>query len=461
MVGAVRWRGFAIDLDRIKKQREEARLKSKKAPIDPGAVKRWFREVLDDDEYKVIELRGTKDVVLEELGGKLDEETQKYTDYWETETGDEHPVAKRARAVRDARAAKKEEELYDKLIQAGRFHASFVVIGTLSTRMSGSDGLNPQGIISSKYVRSCFTLADGELPQLDGGDFVSFEVCISAAVYKDKGLENDLKSGKKIHALLAESIYPDVDYDTIMRSKGAKSGIDYYTQGKRAVFGLNYGGNAQTLVNKLGVSQEAADQTFQNFYKKYPGVEKNREQIIKSFCSMLQPGGIGTKVIWNEPKDYIESLLGFRRYFTLENQICKALYDLANDPPEEWQKVRVKVVRRDREQTATGACRSALLGAAFALQGNNMRAAANHVIQSTGAGITKEVERTIWDIQPHGVHPWLVAPMNIHDEIMTALNPEISEKVSKVIKDKVAEYKPTIPLIEIDWGRNLKSWAQK
>ena len=74
--------------------------------------------------------------------------------------------------------------------------------------MAGTDGLNAQGIINSKYVRSCFTLQDPGT-QLDGGDFESFEVCISAAVYKDKGLEDDLKSGKKIHALLAEALFPD------------------------------------------------------------------------------------------------------------------------------------------------------------------------------------------------------------------------------------------------------------
>lgn len=460
MVGAVRWRGYAVDLEKVKVQRSDALVRAAKAPIAPTAVKRWLGEVMDEDEIKILDIRGTKDVVLEEIGGKFDEETQKFTDYWEDEEGNPHKAAERARAVRDARKAKKEVELYDKLIQAGRFHASFVVIGTLSTRMSGADGLNPQGIISSEYVRSCFTLADLGM-QLDGGDFWSFEVVISCAVYKDKGLEDDLKSGKKIHALLAQSIYPDLDYDTVMRSKGAKSGIDYYTQGKRAVFGLNYGGDANTLVNRLGVTKEAAEQTFDRFYKRYPGVEKARKQVIDWFCSMRQPGGIGSKVIWHEPREYIESLLGFRRYFTLENQICKALYDLANDPPDEWKQVRIKVVRRDREQTASGACRSALFGAAFGLQGNNMRAAANHVIQSTGAGITKAVERRVWDLQPAGVAPWLVAPMNVHDEIMVAADPKISSQVTQTVKEEVSRYVDIIPLIKIEWEEDLQSWAEK
>jgi intein/homing endonuclease len=815
MVGAVRWRGFNVDLERIKQQRAEALKESKKAPKAPNAVKRWMREVMDSDEFLVLETdKGTSDVVLQSLTGTKDEKNGEngliitWVDGWEDDEGNPHPAAIRARAIREARAATKEVELYDKLLTAKRFHASFIVIGTLSTRMSGSDGLNPQGIISSKFVRSCFTLKDSELNQLDGGDFVSFEVCISAAVYKDKGLEEDLKSGKKIHALLAQAIFPEVTYDQVMASKGAKSGRDYYTDGKRAVFGLNYGGDANTLVNRLGVSEEVAEDTFKRFYKRYPGVERARKQIIEWFCvvgdtwtlttngpeqiknltgrctlivndarvqiegfmytgykdifeietvnghrvrtteehpflvnyfsdlsrgntglniwtqvkdlkpglsinliehrnlnwsgvgtygegwllgwlvgdgsiskrnrrrlifnlpdafllnkavsfltdyeikeikdsgiffivskeldtlaerfglyhgkiidsviekasseflegfccaffdadgsaredvrqitlsqsnltrlqvvqrillrfginssikkikeagkytiqgrsvncktsyrlslysanvsefyrrigfsvgykrdavelsiescdpkkmrreyftskiksitycgkdhvynttvpeiqcfeangflthncSMRQPRGIGTAVEWHEPRDYVESLLGFRRYFTLENQICKALYDLANSPPKEWTQVRVKVVRRDREQSASGAVRSALFGAAFGLQGNNMRAAANHIIQSTGAGITKAVERKIWDLQPSGVSPWKVAPINIHDEILVALDSEISETVEKVVKEEVEKYRPLIPLIEIDWNRNMNNWGEK
>lgn len=500
MVGAVRWRGFAVDLERMKKQRLEALERSKKAPTAPSAVKRWLYQVMDDDEQLILESRGTGDVILEEIGGEANEEfcphcrsecekcdsgcndckgsgcdkcddgkITVYTDYWEDEEGNEHKAVARARAIREARGAGKEVELYDKIIQAGRFHASFKVIGTLSTRMAGADGLNPQGIKSSKYVRECFILAlkeaiqeeRGQFEQLDGGDFKSFEVCISAAVYKDKGLEDDIRSGKAIHALMAQAIFPEQDYDSILASKGSKTGKDFYTDGKRAVFGLNYGGDENTLVNRLGVSEDVAKSAFERFEKRYPGVKAARQRIIDMFCSMRQPGGIGSRVEWHEPADYIESLLGFRRYFTLENQICKALFDLAHSPPREWKQIRVKVVRRDRQQTAGGACQSALYGAAFGLQGSNMRAAANHIIQSTGAGVTKRLQRRIWDHQPYGVHVFLVAPLNIHDEVMTVDSPEVSDAVTKTVFDTVEEYRPLIPLIDIDWGQKLKSWASK
>ena len=140
---------------------------------------------------------------------------------------------------------------------------------------------------------------------------------------------------------------------------------------------------------------------------------------------MRQPAGVGSAVIWQEPAEYVESFLKFRRYFTLENTIAKALFDLARKPPAAWRKTDIKVMRRPgRIQTAGGAISSALYGAAFGIQAANMRAAANHEIQSPGGQITKAVQRRIWDLQPAGVHDLLVSPMNIHDEIMCVTHHE-------------------------------------
>ena len=66
-----------------------------------------------------------------------------------------HPAARRSKEVLAVKFAAKAIELYEKLLLAGKFHASFVVIGTLSSRMAGADGLNPQGIKHGKDVHAC------------------------------------------------------------------------------------------------------------------------------------------------------------------------------------------------------------------------------------------------------------------------------------------------------------------
>lgn len=337
--------------------------------------------------------------------------------------------------------------------------------------------------------------------ELCGGDFDSFEVTLADAVYNDPELRKALitrvdcnkcncsgevrkcehkdckgctqcvlvecdncegcgKATKKIHGLFGTALFPGKTYEEILASEGSKE-LDMYTLAKSGVFAMIYGGNAETLHRNLGIAIDVAEAAYITWGKMFPGIEKARQRIIKQFCSMLQPGGIGTQVIWSDPDDYCETFLGFRRYFTLENKICKELFRLAQAPPKEWKACPVKVVRRDRIQTAGGAVSSALYGAAFSLQQTNMRAAANHEIQSPGGQITKTVQRRIWDLQPAGVHPLYVAPMNIHDEIECVTHPEYVDAVAEVVRESVERFRPAVALIGMTWNKSMLNWAYK
>lgn len=222
-----------------------------------------------------------------------------------------------------------------------------------------------------------------------------------------------------------------------------------------------FGGEAYTLQHRVGISEAAANKAYQSWITEHKVWGQERKKYFDMFCSMRQPGGIGTKVIWNEANDYIESMFGFRRYFTVENRICRTLFQLANDPPKHWKDMRVRLVRRDRVQTASGATQSALFAAAFAVQSANMRAAANHVIQSPEASFVKDLQRRIWDLQPSGITQWLVQPINIHDELMVASQPQMPVKVRKIVEDFIIEMKKYIPLLEIDWSDRITTWAEK
>jgi hypothetical protein len=371
-----------------------------------------------------------------------------------------HRSAERAEEILDARQSAYEADLYDKFILAGRFHASFIVIGTLSSRMAGTDGLNAQGVKKTHEVRSCFPLAwDGT--DLCGGDFSGFEVTLAEACYCDPDLRKDLQTGKKIHALFGVHVFPDMTYEEILATEGTKD--DRYTRCKQAVFAMFYGGEGFTLKDRLGVDIETANAAYDAFCKRYKQVGVARRKVFEMFCSMRQDGGIGSRITWSEPSDFIESMFGFRRYFTLENTICRALFDLASKPPKPWQELKIRVQRRDRTQSASGTVQSALYAAAFGMQASNMRAAANHVIQSAGAQITKLVQRRIWDVQPPGVGEWLVQSMNIHDEIMTVTksDPVVIDKVAQIVDEAVESIRPKVPLIKMCWSKKLNSWADK
>ena len=477
MVGAVRWRGFALDIPALIELRKiavgkEEKTREKFNYNSVATVRKYLEQVLGDAEKSVLSVNGkitTKGIILEEIAEWRESVVCQDCKGMGCENCDEgmkpgpnlHPAAERAAEIIKARKAKKEIEVYDKLLLAGRFHTDFTVIGTRSSRMAGAGGLNPQGIKKSVYVRRCFPLA---FPNtiLCGGDFSGFEICLADAAYKDPLLRMDLLSGKKIHALFGDYLFPHKTYEEILKSDGASNFYeDYYGRSKNGVFALLYGGEAYTLSTRVGIPEETAENAYRRWCAKYIVWGQERKRIFDLFCSMRQPGGIGTKVEWNEPSEYIESLFGFRRYFTLENQIVKALFNLANEPPKEWLKMTIKITRRDREQTASGALRSALFASAFAQQAANMRAAANHVIQSSGAEITKRVQRNIWDLQPGGINHWRVQPLNVHDEIMCPTHPDFVNQV-KVIVDKTVEtFRDMVPLIKMEWKNRLSSWADK
>lgn len=466
MVAAVRWRGLKVDTERLKDMRRISIVEAQAAPRDHHAVKRWIWPLLTKEQQQVTE-NSTDKVTMEEIASWQDEcECLGLGDIPDKDctacmgTGLlETELTKRAKAVVKARTCEKEVELYDKLIQAGRFHASFKVIGALSGRMSGADGLNPQGIKKTKEVRKCFPLAwDGY--QLCGGDFDSFEVGIAVAVYNDPKLTEDLQSGKKIHAIFGTVLFPGTTYDEILESAGTE--FDMYSKGKQAIFSSMYGGTEYSLINKLGIKEDVAKDAMENWAKMYKGVAIAQKRIHDGFKSMRQPEMKG-KVYWHEPADFMPTLLGFKRYYTLENMICKALFDLGNDPPASWKHFKSKVTRRsDRgDQTQNGAARSALFGAAFGLQSSNVRSAGNHEIQGTGAGITKEVQRKLWDIQPAGVNDWIIMPINIHDEILAPVKKGYEAQVKEVIDSAVESFRPIVPLIGMEWKTTMNTWADK
>jgi hypothetical protein len=445
MIAAMRWKGYSVDIEKIKKLRLKALDLSERAPKAPEYVKKYIWPDLSETERLVI--NSTKKVVLEEIAK------------WTNEDGTPHKAAIKSQEVLDARMAAKEVELYDKLLVAGRLHASFKVIGALSGRMSGADDLNAQGIKNTTEVRSCFSLAP-EGMTLSGGDFESFEVAIGVAYYDDPGLYAELAKGKKIHALFGEELFPEETYESILATKGTED--DKYKKAKSALFAMGmYGGTGHTVKERLGIDEKIGDAAKERWAKRFPGIGKRQQEINNLLCTMRQPGGIGSVVEWHEPTDCVKSMLGFPRYFTLENSICKALFQLGGNPPKQWLQYKIKVVRRDREQTASGAARSACFAAAFAIQSANLRAANNHVIQSTGAEITKHIQRIVCDMQPTGIHPWVVMPMNVHDELMVPVIPEKVDELEAVIQKAVTEFKPIIPLIAIDWTRNLQNWSEK
>ena len=356
-------------------------------------------------------------------------------------------------AVAVARSKDKEADQCRKLIKAGRFYPQFRVLGALSGRMSGGGGLNPQGISTRKKgskIRDGFTMASGVLSELSGGDFASFQVAISAAVWDDKALTEALRGGKKFHGLFGASIY-DMAYDDV------KNDDEKYGRAKSGVFLTMFGGQAAKLAETMGITLERAEGGLADLRGRFPGIGRAEDELALRFCAMSQAVD-GGPVVWREPDEFVESVYGVRRYYTLENSIQRALFDLAEKLPP-WLDGKDPVERRvGRKQKSGGALRSALYGAAFGLQGRTLRTAQNHRIQSPEASIAKSLQRQLWDeFQPAGVHPWRLSLLPVHDELVVAHVPGLP--LAGAVDRLVETFKGRVPLIAMDWVSGLTSWG--
>ena len=188
-----------------------------------------------------------------------------------------------------------------------------------------------------------------------------------------------------------------------------------------------------------------------------------RKALAAKFSAISQPGGRGTEVFYNKPEMYIDSMFGFRRDFSIEFELLKILFDFAQVIPEEWKKVPGTSARYGNQEKAYWRHVSAgLFGAAAnSIQGSVIRAALNHVIQSTGNHMTVGLQCDVWDIQPVGIEPFMLTLMSIHDELCVVSEKEHVDKVRQVVYTCINEQRKAIPLLSMEWMTHATSWASK
>ncbi len=450
LVGNAYWCGYTVDLPLIKKLYGMALLKE----IE------YSKEIQYNSHSKVLAwLKESASPILVKLITATNKETLEFLRKEEGEIG------RRADLVYKARRNNLELGLLSKLLKAKRFHVSFKVVGTKSNRMAGGSlegkgkTINPQGIKKESSIRECFTFKEkGQV--LCGGDFSGFEISIMEAVYGDPNLRRDLQSGLKIHGIWGSFLY-QMTYDEIYATEhlGSDHPEGYYSRSKNSIFAQAYGAATPKICEITGLEEEDVLRATKYFEETYKEVAVSRQKTLKNHQAMVQQGGLGSKITWVNPQEYVESFLGFRRYFTMEYMIIKALFELSNNLPPKYFSNK-SIMRGARRQSVTGGVKSAIFAGAFGLQNSIIRAAGNHEIQSPGGQMTKELEDKIWELQPTGIHIWHVKPFNVHDELQVSVLEHLREDLVKIKDDYVEYRKSVVPLIKMDWKDNCSSWKE-
>jgi DNA polymerase I-like protein with 3'-5' exonuclease and polymerase domains len=164
-------------------------------------------------------------------------------------------------------------------------------------------------------VASIYTSRYKEQGVLVEVDFKQIEVIALAVLSGDKQLEADIRAGRDIHTETGKGVF------------GHKMTKEERRVVKTINFGLIYGAGAKTLAAQAGVSEAVAKKLVNNFYARYPDVQKYFNAFKKEIQAQMNHRGEnnGTwdkgfaqkRVMWQSMtgrryvfKDYISSYAG-------------------------------------------------------------------------------------------------------------------------------------------------------
>jgi len=174
--------------------------------------------------------------------------------------------------------------------RSGRVHASFNQSVAATGRLSSSDP-NLQNIPirteSGREIRSAF-LPGHEGWQLLAADYSQIELRVLAHFSGDETLCKAFAADEDIHALVASQVY-GVPLDEVTGSMRRAA--------KAVNFGVIYGQSPFGLAKSLNISQEEAARFINEYFDRYPGVEKFLAKILAD-C---------------REKGYVSTVLGRRR----------------------------------------------------------------------------------------------------------------------------------------------------
>jgi DNA polymerase-1 len=175
--------------------------------------------------------------------------------------------------------------------QTGRIHTSFNQTGTVTGRISSSEP-NLQNIPIrtelGREVRRAFVAEEGW--RLLSADYSQVELRILAHISKDQGLLKAFVRQEDIHTSTAAAVLgiPLGEVTPDMRRMA-----------KTVNFGLLYGQGAYGMSQTTGIPQEEAAHFIESYFARFPGVRRYIEET-KSRA---------------RAQEYVETLLGRRRYF--------------------------------------------------------------------------------------------------------------------------------------------------
>jgi len=373
----------------------------------------------------------------------------------------DRPSAKIAGAMLDFGKYRQRLLQVEKVLECatGRAHPDLRVMGTATGRMSGTSGINWQGIAQAEKDEQ------GRLVGLRAamiaeavGDWSQFEVILGAKVFEDQAMYEDLDKGIDAHCMNLVLMHPrskkegwTYEYVRAKVKAHDKEFVNLRKNIKPASFGLQYFCSAPKVAEVLGVSLEEGERALAGFYSRYSGFAAYRARVEKEVMTADTENWTPESVSRMNAK--VVDLTGYEMSWEFEKVVADSLWRLGGDGLKTGLSGTVVRTAEKGPQTIDNAIRSALLGSAIAIQAAVARQKGNARVQASGANIHKKLQAMVWN-------EFRIPTLGIHDE---AVIPELIvsyEQVQKLVSKFTEEWAKVVPRLKFDMNQTER-WSDK
>lgn len=207
--------------------------------------------------------------------------------------------------------------------KTGRIYTNFSPMGTDTARISsgGKDKANKVKYInflnipSDSFTRSCFVAEPGY--KWISIDYAGQESFIMADQANDKAMIHELMEGSKdLHSLTAKMVFTEIPRDfPVERIK--KEYHKLRGEAKGYEFAFNYAGNAFTIMQNFGLSEQRANEIYNNYMKGFNGLKQYQDKRKRDW--------------WEKGYIDLNPTVGYKAYI-YDYEYLKKLKDSFNEP---------------------------------------------------------------------------------------------------------------------------------
>ena len=351
--------------------------------------------------------------------------------------------------------------------KTGKAHPELKIMGTATNRMSGTSGVNWQGIgaFEEDEEGKRVGLRTAILTPMVG-DWSSFEVRIAAAVYQDDNLSKVVAEGLDMHSYTASIAHPLIierlNELSIPENKRYEWVRKHYKEDdnfvvkcrkqiKAVVFGIFYGAQAFTISESLGITESEAQRILDLFFRAYPGIKRYRDIIEEKFLTADTVNWSANSI--NKMEVSLKDLTGFERRWDFEKKLSQIFWKLGHSQFRTGLSGQIVRDKNKGWQSIDNACRSAFLGASINIQSSASRQAVNFRVQATGSSIHKRLQAKLWSETRIGT-------LSIHDEVICITKGFDYDKVTEKIKKYEKDAGLIVPDLKFDYGKTER-WSDK